>query len=179
MAFFAKFLTLALIAVCYAAPVYAADADHIAVIDIEALVTESEAGKSMQTQLSQKRDEFQKEFSRRESELSEKEKKLVAQKGDMTAEQLGKERRAFEADLLETRKLFQKRRTALDKGLSDAMKELRRQIAEATAEVAEQKGYQVVLLRDSVVIMEKDLDITKDVLAKLNAKIKTIPVTVN
>lgn len=179
MAFFTRFLPVVLAFMLCAGIAHAADPQRIAVIDIEALINESEAGKSMQTQLAKKRDEFQKEFSKRENELSEKEKHLVAKKAEMTPEQLTKERQAFESDLLETRKLFQKRRTALDKGLADAMKELRKQIVESTAQVAEEKNYQAVLLRESVVIVEKDLDITKDVLTKLNAKIKTIPVTVN
>lgn len=179
MAFFTRILPIVLALMLCAGFAHAAEPQRIGVIDIEALIAESEAGKSMQAQLAKKREEFQKEFAKRETELGEKEKSLVAKKGEMTPEQLAKERQAFEADLLETRKLFQKRRTALDKGLAAAMQELRKQIVSATAEVAEEKEYQAVLLRESVVIVEKDLDITKDVLVKLNAKIKTIPVTVN
>ncbi len=178
---FAKHVIIAALALVLftATPARAADGLKIAVIDIDALINESDAGKSMQTQLNKKREEFQKEFAKREAELGEKEKSIVGKKGEMSVEQLAKERQAFESSLLETRKLFQQRRTALDKGISAAMKQLRGEIVKASAEVAEEKGYQAVLLRESVVIVEKELDITKQVLAKLNAKIKTIPVTVN
>ena len=96
----------------------------------------------------------------------------------MSAEELGKQRQAFEADLLETRKLFQQRRNALDKALATAMKDIRSEIIKASAEIAEEKGYKAIFLRESVVIVEKDLDITQDVLKKLNATVKSIPVKV-
>lgn len=181
MASFSKlvFCTLALCAFALPSPSHAADAPKIAVVDIDALVNDSAAGKSVQDQLKKKRDEFQKEFSKRESELGEKEKQIVSKKNELSPEELAKQRQAFEADLLETRKLFQQRRTALDKGLATAMKELRGEIVKATADVAEEGSYQAVLTRESVVIVEKDLDITKQVLDKLNAQVKTISLTVN
>lgn len=172
-----RLLVIIAVLLCAAAPARAGQS--IAVIDVDALISESAAGISLQEQLKNKREEFQKEFSKREAELGEKEKTLAAKKNEMSPEELAKARQAFEADLLETRKLFQKRRSALDKGLSSAMKSLRGEIAKATAAVAEEKGYEAVLLRESVVIVEKDLDITKLVLEKLNATVKTIPVTVN
>lgn len=155
-----------------------AEDSKFAVIDIDALINQSSAGKSMQEQLKKKREEFQQEFSKREKELAEADKAIAAKKADLSPEALTKERQKFEADLLETRKLFQQRRTALDKGLGEAMQALRKEIVQASAEVAEKKGYHAVLMRESVVIVEKDLDITADVLTKLNEKVKTIKVKI-
>ena len=156
----------------------AAGDNSFAVIDLDILINDSDAGKSLQSQLNAKREQFQKEFSKREEELSAKEKQIVEKKATMSAEELGKQRQAFEADLLETRKLFQQRRNALDKALATAMKDIRSEIIKASAEIAEEKGYKAIFLRESVVIVEKDLDITQDVLKKLNATVKSIPVKV-
>lgn len=156
----------------------AAESSKFAVIDVDALINQSTAGKSMQEQLKVKREEFQKEFSKHEKELADADKAISEKKSSLSPEELAKERQAFEANLLETRKLFQQRRTALDKGLGEAMQSLRKEIVQASAEVAEAKGYHAVLMRESVVIVEKDLDITADVLKKLNEKVKTIKVKV-
>ena len=89
-----------------------------------------------------------------------------------------KKRQEFEKEFQETRRLFQKRRNALDSGLAEAFKTLRKIIIQTTAEVSEEKGYDMVVTRESVVIVNKDMDITGLVLAKMNKKISNVPLTV-
>lgn len=79
---------------------------------------------------------------------------------------------------METKKLFRERRAALDRGLAEAMQELRKKIIQASAEIAEEEGYQAILTRESVVVVEKDFDITLDVLKKLDKKTKIIPLDI-
>ncbi len=147
----------------------------IAVVDIDKILSESSAGTSIQEQLKKRREAFQKEFSAREDGLTASQKFLMEQKKDLTAEEFASKRQDFEKQLLETKSLFQKRRNALDKGLGSALSELRKNIIQVTAEVAEEKGYQVVITRDSVVIVEKEMDITDIVLSRLNKKVLNIP----
>jgi Skp family chaperone for outer membrane proteins len=156
---------------------YAQDV-RIAVVDIEKVLNESKAGKSVQSQLKNRREAFQKEFSERENKLMAAEKILVQQKTDLSAEEFTKKRKEFEQQLLETRNLFQKRRNSLDKGLGNALTDLRKNIIEVTASVADEAKYQVVLTRDSVVIVQKEMDITNEVLSRLNKKISSIKLNV-
>ncbi len=58
------------------------------------------------------------------------------------------------------------------------MSELRKNIAQATTDVAGEKNYDIVLTRDSVLIADKALDITSDVLTKLDAKLSDIQLKV-
>lgn len=149
-----------------------------AVVDINALLNDSAAGKSIQEQLEKKRSEFQEEFSKRESELRQVEKNIIDKKGKVPIEELEKEKEKFESGLLETKKLFRERRAALDRGLAIAMQELRKKIIQAAAEIAEEEGYQAILTREGVVVVEKEFDITQDVLKKLDKKTKSIPLDV-
>lgn len=146
----------------------------IAVVDVEKILNESAAGKSIQSQLKKRRETFQKEFKAKEDQLMQAEKKLVQQKSDLNAEDFAKKRKEFEGKLLETRNLFQKRRSSLDKGLGKALTDLRKNIIKVTAEVADEGKYQIVLTRDSVVIVEKNIDITDKVLSRLNKKVPNI-----
>ena len=150
----------------------------ISVVDVDILLNESKAGKSVQAQLKEKREGFQKEFSKKEAELREIEKQIVGKKDSLSAEEFAKQRKDFESKLLETRKLLQTRRASLDKGLNESMQELRANIMQVTAEIAEEQKYQLVLNRDSIVIVEKSMDITQQVLAKLDAKISSIKLKV-
>lgn len=150
----------------------------IAVVDVEKILNDSAAGKSIEGQLKSRREAFQKEFSARENNLMNAEKILVENQKTLSAEEFSTKRQEFEKQLLETRNLFQKRRQSLDKGLGNALAELRKNILSVTAEIADEKNYQVVLSRDSVVIVEKEMDITGEVLKRMDSKIKTIPLNI-
>lgn len=150
----------------------AADVMSIALVDVEKILTESKASKSLQSQIKAKREGFQKEFSAKEKELKSSENTLIAEKEKLSAEEFAKKRKSYEEKIIETRKLFQKRRSGLDDGINKAMDELRKGIVDATSQIAEEKGYDIVVTRDSVLIADKSLDITGDVLKKLDS-IKT------
>lgn len=154
--------------------VYAKDI-NIAVVDVEKILSESLAGKSIQDQLKKRRESFQKEFSAREDNLVNTQKTLTKQKADLNAKDFAEKRKEYEKQLLETRNLFQKRRNSLDKGLGGALASLRKHVITVSAEIANEKNYQIVLTRDSVVIVEKEIDITELVLARLNKNVSNIP----
>ena len=63
----------------------------------------------------------------------------------------------------------------MDKGLNKALGTLKEEVMSITANIAEKKGYSLVLTRDSVVIVDKNLDITEIVLEQMNANMKSIP----
>ncbi len=150
----------------------------IAVLDVEKVLNDSLAGKSIQAQLSSRREAFQKEFSSRENNLVSAERSLIEKKADMSADNFAAKRKEFETQLLETRNLFQKRRNALDKGLSAALADLRKNVIEVAAKVADEGKHEIVLTRNSVVIVQKEMDITEAVLARLNSKIQSIKLDV-
>ena len=161
-----------------AAPAARAESPTIAIVDIEKILADSKASQSLQKQIQTKKEAFQKEFSAKEAELKKTETGLLAEREKVTAEEFGKKRKAYEEKILETRKLFQKRRNSLDEGLNAAMTELRKNIVQATTEVGEEKDYDIVLTRESVIIADKTLDITADVLKKLDAKLTDIQLKV-
>lgn len=148
--------------------------NHIAIVDLEKVSSQSKAGQSIQRQLKERRAAFQKEFSSREDSLAKSEKLLIEEKNTLSVEDFANKRKAFETQLLETRNLFQKRRSSLDKGVSNALATLRKSIVETTAEIADKQNFTIVLSRESVVIAQTDMDITDTVLAALNKKLSNI-----
>ncbi len=150
----------------------------IALVDVEKILSQAKAAQSLQKQIQAKRDAFQKEFADKEKQLKKTEDGLLQEKDKISAEEFSKKRKSYEQTIIETRKLFQKRRSSLDDGLAKAMTELRKNIVEATAKVADEKKYDIVLTRDSVLIAEKSLDITDEVLSKLNAQLSDVKLQV-
>jgi outer membrane protein len=150
----------------------------IGIVDVEKIMAVAKASKDLKSQLDVKKESFQKEFSEKEKQLKQTEDTLLKERDTLTPEEFAKKRRAYEEKVMETRKLFQKTRNSLDQGLATAMDELRKNIVQATADVASEKGFDVVLTRESVLIAAHTLDITDSVLAKLDAKITKITLTV-
>ncbi len=153
-------------------------APTIAIVDVEKILAEAKAAKSLQAQLKAKKESFQKEFSAKEKELKAAETALLGQKEKVSAEEFNKQRKAYEEKVIETRKLFQKTRNSLEEGVAKAMSQMRKSIMESAAAVADEKGYDIVLTRESVLIAEKSLDITSDVLAKLDASLSDVKLQV-
>lgn len=162
-------IAFAALFICFA-PLSAKAANplSIAIVDVEKILSDAKASKSLQAQIKSKREAFQKEFSAKEKELKASETDLMTEKEKLSAEEFGKKRKAYEEKIIDVRKLFQKRRNSLDTGINKAMTQLRQSIVEATSQIAEGKQYSVVLTRDAVLIADKTLDITPDVLKKLD-----------
>ena len=149
----------------------AASAPTIAVIDYEKIMGESKAGASLQKQIQAKREAFSKTLKAAQADVVQAKEKL-------SAEEFNKKRKAFDAQVSGVKQLFEKRRNGLQQGVDKAMNELRKNILESAAKVAEEKGFDLVLSRDSVVIADKGLDITPDVLRALDTAFPTITLKV-
>lgn len=169
---------LAIVCLLNVASPASAAAPSVGIVDVEKIMAVSKAAQDLKTQLDAKKESFQKEFSEKEKQLKKTEDGLVKERDTLAPEEFAKRRRAYEEKVIETRKLFQKTRNSLDQGLATAMDELRKNIVQATADVANEKGYDIVLTRESVLIAANTLDITNDVLTKLDAKITKIPLKV-
>lgn len=146
----------------------------VAVVDMQLLQTKSDAAQSIETQLEARREALQKEFAGYEQELREAEKNLVEKRESMAPEEFAKQRKEFEQKLMTTRQLVQQRRRDLETAVAAASKTLNDRIFEIVAGETEKNGYQLVLTRQNVVLVEKSIDITQTVLTSLNEGLKSV-----
>ena len=146
----------------------------VAIVDIQNLLQKSKAAVSIQNQLKEQRKSFQKEFSKFEGELKSAEKNLASQRSELSAEEFSAKRDEFEDQLIKTRSIVQKRKNALDEALKKAMKELRVEILNIVADIAEEENYDLVMSRQNVIIVDKDIDISEKVLKRLDKSLTNI-----
>ena len=154
----------------------AVPATKIAVVDVQGLVADSKAGKSIQAQIQKQRESFQSEFSSLEKELGDLQKKLAEDKGDKSSKEFEAKRKEFETKMANANNLVQKRRVSLEKGAADAVVELRKEIVKIVADLADKEKYTMVIGRQDVILVEKELDITAQVLATLDKKLPDVKV---
>jgi Skp family chaperone for outer membrane proteins len=156
-------------------PVLARAELSIAVVDIQNLMTESLAAKSIQKKVQARREALQAEFSGYEKTLRDNEKQLVDKRAEMTSEDFNKKRDEFQRKLQETGGVVQKKRVELERSVSKATTILRDKILKIVSDMSEAKKYNLVLSRQNIVIVEKTMDITQDVMKTLNDQVQDIP----
>jgi Skp family chaperone for outer membrane proteins len=148
----------------------------IGVIDVMRLVSESEAGKSIMTQLDARGKSLESEASTLEKSLLAEENSILAQQGKIPPAEFEAKSKAYQTKLDGVRQSLQTKQANLEKLRVNALSQLQQHIAKISANIADQKKLRVIIDRASVVIVEQNLDVTSEALKQLNASVKSIKV---
>jgi outer membrane protein len=151
----------------------------VAVLDLQQLLKTSKGAQNIESQLVTIRKEFQSVVEKEEKTLREAEKAIVDQKGKLSEADFKKKAQEFQTKVAASQKKIQERKNKLDKALGVAVGKLRDQIVKVASDISTKKGFDVVVARSSVVIVpNKDLDITQQVLERVDADLPEIKVSV-
>ncbi len=156
----------------------AASMGKIAVVDLQMLVVQSKAGKSIRDQLDKQRNDYRSQIEKQEAELSATQKDLMAQRDKLPKDELAKKGKDFQNKVVAAQRDVQKRRAAFEKAYTTAMESLRERIVKIVADLAGKNGISLVLNRQDVVLVDAKMDISKQVLSALDAQVTSIPVKV-
>lgn len=150
----------------------------VAVVDMQKIMQESLAAKSVKDQLAAQRQTYQKEVTADEQKLRENEKSLQEQRAKLSAEDFTKKRTDFETQVRAVQEKVQQRAQALDVAFNQAFATIKQSLGKIVAQEASNRGANVVLDRGQTVVIEASFDITAPVLAQLNKDLPKVAVTV-
>ena len=145
---------------------------RIGLIDLEGVLRASKGTAKVRELLDNQRLLFQQEFSEREAALQERERELTSQRELLSEDAFAEKLSQFEADVATIQKEIQYRREAIDVAFQDAQSNLRRIALEIVTEVAGEKRLDLVLVKDSVLIFRPTLNISDEVLQRLDERTK-------
>lgn len=148
----------------------------VAVIDLQAVLQQSKSGKNIQDQLEKLRKTFQEEFSRQEEKLRGTDQDLAKQRATLSPEEFTKKRREFEKTVADAQRKAQDKRRDLEQAVGKATNELQSKVFGIVGKIAEERNVTLVLSRNQVFLAQRSIDITKEVIATLDAQITTIPI---
>lgn len=148
----------------------------VAVVDVQKIMRESSAAKSVRDQLAAKRTEYQKMVNGDEQKLREEEQKLATEKSKLTAEEFAKKREAFAGKVKATQEEVQGRARVLDNAFNGALEEIKKALGQVVANAANEHGATVVMDRGQLLIVESSLDMTDEVLVALNKALPSVSV---
>lgn len=149
----------------------------IAVIDIQYIIRESLATKSMRPQLAKMKVAFESEMKRQEVELRKANKELIGQRPILSPDAYTQRRKELQKKASAAQRSVQSRKRTIDKAIGRTMSEVHRVLREITIEIAKEKSISLVFSKSALFLSENRHDITIEALKRLNKKLPSVDVT--
>jgi Skp family chaperone for outer membrane proteins len=149
---------------------------NIGVIDINMIIRDALAFKSIRKQIDKYRKDFQTEIQKEEEALRNANKELTRQRTLLSAEAFAEKRGNFEKRVAGVQRLVQQRKQNLDRAQGAAMGKIQKSLQDIVSVFAAEQGFSLILRKDQTILASKALLITKVVLDRLNTAMPTIKV---
>lgn len=147
---------------------------EIAVVDVQKVLREATASKTIRPQLEKLKKEYRARFKKQEQELRAANQDLSRQRAILSPEAYEEQRKAFRKRASKVQREIQAARRRLDRALATAMRKVHRTLRGITAKYARQEGIQLILPKSGVLLMETRFDITDEILKRLNKQLPTL-----
>lgn len=153
-----------------------ANAGSIAVLDVEKIVKESAAMRDIQGKVTKKQDEYQKEVTKKQKDLEGEQKKLEGKKNLLAKEAFEKEMKKFEDKVDDLKAFVDKKQNSLKKASMDSMGKVNDKIKDIIAEISKEKDVDLIVPTSQTLFYKDEMDISAEVLKRLNKKIVKVDV---
>ena len=150
--------------------------DGIAVINIQDIMRDSLAAKSVKKKLEAKQKSFQNEMSKKDKDLQSKEKALAAQQSTLSAAEFQKIVKSFRTSAAKAQRDVSTKKAKLDKAFAAALATIQKTVVTIVEGMAKERGVKVVLPTSQLLYADPSMNITKEVLGKLNKKLPSVKV---
>tara|TARA_B100000963_G_scaffold307075_1_gene281987 strand:- start:3490 stop:4008 length:519 start_codon:yes stop_codon:yes gene_type:complete len=153
---------------------HAFSGEKIVYLDVEKIMQESTAGKSIISQIKKKRDTSISKFKKKEKDIVDKEKKLISQKNVLSKEEFESKFKELRNDISNYQKERNKTSNEITKSRIKASTKLINKLTPILEEYSKKNSIRIIVQKKNIVMGKKEDDITKDILEIVNQKVKTI-----
>ena len=151
---------------------------RIALVDIDGVLRAADANNRVRELLDGQRAKFQEEFRAVEVDLQQSERDLLAKRELMAKDEYDKLVTEFQARVSSVQKEIQYKRQSIDNAYQKALSNIRRLAMEVITKIASERKIDLILNRDSSVIFLPHLNISDEVLTRLNERTKNARIEV-
>ncbi len=150
-----------------------AEGQSIAVLDVQKVVAESDAGKAAQVEMSQKMKDLQAKFKKEEEDLLALQKDIEKKSSVWSSEVKDQKTREFQKKRRELQGKSEDARFELNKLKEDMLEPILKSLREVVENLGKTKKYTVILDdKAGVLYNDASVDITANVVKALNEKMK-------
>lgn len=152
--------------------------DGVAVLDLQRIMKDSLAAKSLRDQIEKKREQFQGEISKDEERLRKRDKELAEQRNVMAADKFEQEKNSFKNEVESVQREVQKKRVQLDRAYAKSLEEVQNAVSAVVKEVSAEQKLAMTVPAGGTVFYDPKLDITETVLSRLDKKLAKVTVKI-
>ncbi len=169
-----KIFTIIVLFFIISLPSYSAE--KVVYLDVEKIMQQSSAGKSIISQLKKRRDISVSNFKKREKEIFEKEKKLISQKNVLSQEEFEKKLKNLRVEITNYQKDRNKKVNEFTKSRINSTTKLLKKLTPILEDYSNKNSIRIIVQKKNIVMGKKEDDITNDILDLVNQKIKNIKI---
>jgi outer membrane protein len=149
---------------------FAADVAKIGVLDLQKILETSRAGKSIQAELKKQKSKMESDLKQKGSEIEKISRRLEREAMVMSKEMRDEKEREHRIKVNDFKSLQTKYRKDLQTLEVRLMNQLQKDIKEIVDSIGKKKGYLLIINKYSVLYSPGSIDITDDLIKRLNAK---------
>ena len=149
-------------------------ADNVYYLDFKLILNESTAGKKAQDFLKNKLESGIKSIKNKEKKIQDEEKEIIQQKKILSPENYKEKVSKLRAKVSSLQKERNSLLETISKQRAKARNELLRNLNPIIKEYMNEKKIRMVINKKSLLLADENLDITKEILNRLNKKLKSI-----
>lgn len=149
---------------------------RMAVVNVQAILRDATAAKSVRDQLEAKQKAYQSEIAKKEEALQKEDQELAKQRGTLSKEAFEQKVKTFRDKATATQKEVASKKATLDNAFENSLGQIQKTVTDIIAEMAKEKGFIVALPSSQILYADATLDISSEVLARLNQRLPKIDV---
>tara|TARA_B100000989_G_scaffold164107_1_gene122613 strand:- start:60 stop:581 length:522 start_codon:yes stop_codon:yes gene_type:complete len=153
-----------------------ADEQKIVYLNVDKIMQQSIAGKSIKKQLEKLHNKNLEKFKTNDEILKNKEKKIIAQKNILSQQDFQKELRGLRTEIINFQKEQVKARDDINKLRIGATNKLILKLTPILEEYAKKNSISLILQKKNIVMGKKEIEITNEILEITNKEIKSISI---
>lgn len=170
------FVTIAFLAVATGADAQDMPSPSIGVVDVQKVLRDSKASKSIRPTIDRMRKEFQEQVSAQEQQLRQSEQELSRQRTILAPDAFAQKRRTFSEQAREAQASVQKRRRDLDRAFNVTKNEILKNLIVVAQKVATEKKLNILIEKQFVFISARKLDVTDEIIKRLDERLPKVAV---
>lgn len=149
----------------------------IAVVDLQHLLRESKAGQTIESKMEELRQNFANSVAQREDALRQEEHDIQDQAALLAPDVLAERRRQFEEKVVDLQRDVRTQQQSLEQTYAGGVNQVRQAIIEILTKMIEERGIDLVVPQTAVLVGNRKLDITEDVLTLLDQQLPSVILT--
>jgi Skp family chaperone for outer membrane proteins len=155
-------------------PAHAGDPPVIAILDMDRILRTSKASIGLREEIDKQRTVHQGELRKQEEALRAADQELARQRAILSVEAFAAKRKGLQDQVGNLQRDFTSRQKELEQTFAKGMAKVRRALVEVAAEIATEQKIDIILLKATVVLVSRELDITKDALKRLDERLPSV-----